>query len=251
MDDVEVLISDRHGLDDTLERLQRIYGHDARFQFFAARDAIDWVAHYNWLLARGRGTYFAWMPHDDTFPAGFYSGLVEYLDANVATLLAFGPIIGVDEYEKELSWASHLRNPPPWTTHNIWTVRDAHRMLRLLPWEPMRGVFRREPVVRAGLMIRSTLDNQSADRGWLFGVGLRGAIRFVPVPPCVKRYHSASTHRTTMRRNFWSYSSLYPALACYVIRNSPTLLSILVGLGHVGWRYVTNVVLPRLKPRRA
>jgi Glycosyl transferase family 2 len=251
MPDVEVLVSDRHGLDDCLERLRNIHGTDPRFQFFTATDGIDWVAHYNWLLAQARGAYFAWMPHDDTFPPGYYSGLVDYLDGNADTLLAFGPIIGIDEQEKELPWAAHLQNPPPWNSPGRWTARNAWRMLRFLPWEPIRGVFRREPIVRAGLNLRSTLDNQSADRGWVFGVGLRGPIRFVAVPPCVKRYYAASTHRATMRRDFWSYSSLYPALARYTIRQSPSIGATVVGLAHVAWRYVVNMIVPRVRIRIA
>ena len=41
------------------------------------------------MLERGRGRYFAWMPHDDTFPAGWYEGLCAHLDAWPDTLLAF------------------------------------------------------------------------------------------------------------------------------------------------------------------
>lgn len=38
--DIEVLISDRHGLDEALNVLERDYGHDSRFRFPRATDAI-------------------------------------------------------------------------------------------------------------------------------------------------------------------------------------------------------------------
>lgn len=248
MPEVEVLVSDRHGLDDTLEQLRQRHAADSRFRFFAATDAIDWVAHYNWLLARGRGTYFAWMPHDDTFPAGWYSGLVEHLDRRPDTLLAFGPLIAIDLENRELPASAVHCRPPPWDSPERWSARDAYRMLRGEAWVPFRGVFRREPIVAAGLFMRSTYCNQSADKGWLFAVGLLGAVRFVAVPPCYKRYYPGSTHRR-MPASFRSRSSLYPVLIRYVLRHSPSARAALVGIARVAGTYLRRVVVPRMKQR--
>ncbi len=251
MSDVEVLISDRHGLDDCLDRLRGLHGADPRFQFFAATDGIDWVAHYNWLLAQGRGTYFAWMPHDDTFPPGYYSGLVDYLDVDTEALLAFGPIVRVDGQEREVPRGARVDNPSLWNSSGRWTARHTRRMLWSLPWEPMRGVFRREPIVRAALTIRSTMCNQSADRGWIFGVALRGPVRFVDVPACVKRYYAGSTHRATMPRTYQSFSSVYPALARYVIGHSPSRTAAVIGLACVAWKYARTMLVPGVRRKMA
>jgi hypothetical protein len=245
MPDVEVLISDRHMFDDALERLHSNYCANPRFQFLCATDKIDWVAHYNWLLSQGRGEYFAWMPHDDTFPMGYYSGLVAHLDKRAKTLLAFGPMILVDDAGQNLEWADYATKPPPWQ-RRLWSVRHAYSVLSFHPWVPFRGVFRREQVVEANLTIQPSLHNQSADIGWVFGVGLRGQIRFVPVAACVKRHYSTSTHRTTMPFSIQSMSSHYARLVGYSLRHSPSRFQAVIGLSQLAWMYFAKIISPRL-----
>ena len=49
-DNVEVIISDRHGLDDAIDVLRSEWGHDPRFRFLAADDRLNWIEHMNLLL---------------------------------------------------------------------------------------------------------------------------------------------------------------------------------------------------------
>ena len=62
---LEILISDRHCADDTLERLASRYASYSRFHFFRATDQLNWIEHYNFLLRAAQGKYMLWMPHDD------------------------------------------------------------------------------------------------------------------------------------------------------------------------------------------
>jgi hypothetical protein len=58
----------------------------------------------------------------------------------------------------------------------------------------MRGVFRRSPIVDAGLWVPQTSDGAYADVCWLFGVALLGRFAFVPETRCLKRFYPGSTH---------------------------------------------------------
>ncbi|HET9394532.1 MAG TPA: glycosyltransferase, partial [Nitrospiraceae bacterium] len=53
--DVEVIVSDRHGFDDTLDILEREWSHDPRFRFLRADDRLNWVEHMNLLLREAQG----------------------------------------------------------------------------------------------------------------------------------------------------------------------------------------------------
>lgn len=248
MDDVEVLVSDRHLLDDALERLRGRFGGDPRFRFLAAGDALGWPEHCNWLLERGRGRYFAWMPHDDTFPPGWYDGLCAHLDARPETLLAFGPLFGLDEAGEEPPWTKPLHAAPAWSRTECWTQFDAFRMLGFHPWVPFRGVFRRDAVIEAGLALRATPGDAAADTVWLFGAGLLGAIRFVEVPGCTKRLYAGSTG-SGFRFTFGVLSGIHAGFARHALRYSKSPGTLLRLLAALGWRYLTKAVFPGLARR--
>lgn len=248
--DVEVLVSDRHGEDDTLERLRERYGGDPRFRFFAAADRIDWVAHYAWLLEQGRGRYFAWMPHDDRFPAGYYGGLCDHLDGEPATLLAFGPMTCEDESGREIEPMRALREAPPWDRGDgEWRRRDACRMLRGPAWVAFHGVFRREAVQASGVRLAPTLHNEGADTVWVFGLALRGQVRFVGVPPCTKRYHPGSVTRTTMPLTWWTQTAMFAAAARSLFHHAPSRAGALVALPHLVAAYLVKNIVPRVRRR--
>lgn len=251
MPDVELLVSDRHGLDDALGRLQARYGADPRFRFFAATDGIDWVAHYNWLLKQGRGTYFAWMPHDDDFPTGYYAGLADHLDANPDTLLAFGPIVAINMSGEKVEWSPISRFAPANNPSQSWKAKYVFDMLLTDPWVPIRGVFRREPIVRADHAIRPSFCNQGADIAWVFGVGLLGPIRFVAVPACAKRIYPESTFRTTMPFSIRSMAGLHGVLVRNTIRYAPSLTQLIGWLCRLALLYPVMVIPGRIKNRLA
>src|SRR4051794_13973408 len=62
---VEILVSDRHCADDTIDLLACHFTGDPRLRFLKSRDRLNWIEHYNLLLRAAAGKYFLWMPHDD------------------------------------------------------------------------------------------------------------------------------------------------------------------------------------------
>ena len=187
---LEIIVSDRHLADDTLDVLRSRFASDARFRFLEARDHLDWVGHFNLLLAEARGEYFMWMAHDDSYPASYIAKLVACLEEHRAAVLAFGEVeqVSLDGFLPTLPFV-----PPPVAADEDWSIDAAVRCLTLWQlWIAFRGVFRRDVVARSGLYIRPTRGNVRADVYWVFALSLTGALRFVPSCRMTKRFHRGS-----------------------------------------------------------
>lgn len=203
----EILISDRHGDDDTLSLLRQEFDSDSRIRFLENRDRIGWVDHYNALLTEARGTYFAWFPHDDTFPEGYVSDLVNDLERHPEAWLSFGRLYAVEEDTDE----QQMMYLPDRLRRNTesWQPDYALKLLGLFNLGiPFRGVFRRERVLEKGLLIRHTQPNdQFADIYWVFAVALQGKLFYNDHQSCLKRYYAGSTHHAWSEANYFVTSA--------------------------------------------
>src|SRR5215510_3322359 len=158
---VEIIISDQHLLDDTLEVLRERFGSDARFRFLEGNDGLNWVENYNLLLRRSTGKYFLWMAHDDSFPSNYIGELVSALEEHPDAVLAFGRVeqISLDGFLPTFPFS-----PPPILPDEHWSICCSLRVLTLWQlWIAFRGVVRREVVERSDLYIRQTYRNIRAD----------------------------------------------------------------------------------------
>lgn len=189
---VEIVISDRHQDDDALDVLAERCAGDTRVRLVRRRDGVGWVQHYNALLAAAAGEYFLWMPHDDSYPPGYIAGLVGCLEEQPRVILAFGRVEVADERGRIIY--SDDRLDPSSPHGEPWTARSALEMLMFRSlWLPQfHGVFRREPVVRAGLYVRPTTGDVEADLYWVFAMGLLGELRRVPSVSYLKRLHGTN-----------------------------------------------------------
>ena len=194
--EVEVIISDRHRLDDTLDVLRAEWGHDSRFRFFASDDGLNWVEHMNLLLREAQGDYFRWMPHDHCFPAGCLPPLVDRLERTPSVILAYGPTRAIN--------AAGLRTPERDRLHSYPVAPGRHWTFQHsldLSWNgfcdgAFKGLFRRRDVMNAGLLIRPTHGLVYAERTWLFGVSLLGGLAEESSSIYLKRYHPDSVSST-------------------------------------------------------
>lgn len=190
---VEILVSDRHLHDNTLDVLEERHGQRSELRFLRARDGIGWVEHFNLLLREARGTYFMWMPHDDSYPTDYVPKLLNALERDPSAILAFGQIqaLGRRGYRRH----DIVYPAPPLDENESWSTRTALRLAT--QWNPgiaFRGLFRREPLIRHGLFIRPTRRSVDADRYWVAATGFLGRWRYVPECRCRKRFYSGSTH---------------------------------------------------------
>lgn len=188
---VEVIISDRHLLDDTLQTLRERFGADPRFRLLAGTDGRNWVEHFNLLLREARGKYVVLMPHDDSYPPTYLSELVAALEQHPDAVLAFGRVdqISLDGFLPTLPFS-----PPPVRPDARWSIGVSLRLLTLWQlWFAFRGMVRRDVIERSGLYIRQTHRNIRADIYWVFALSLRGRLLFVPSCSCTKRFYRSST----------------------------------------------------------
>lgn len=189
-DSIEILISDRHGLDDAIDQLERRYGADRRFRFLRASDGIDWAAHYNVLLQAATGTYFCCMPHDDSYPPLYVDRLVASLEANPSAILACG-VTHLADAAGARQASSML--PPPVGPDEAPSVEVSLRLL--LFWGlffTVHGVFRRDVLMRRGLLLPRMHKTVFADICWAFAMTLHGRVQWVPDAACTKRFHRGS-----------------------------------------------------------
>ena len=192
----EVLISDRHMLDDTIDRLDGLYGGVDAVRLFADNDGADWVANINSLLIASTGDFLRIVPHDDTATADSTSRLVDALVSQPEAVLATGIVRGFDLKGNHLRKMDELNiGESSDATH--WDLDDAlsldfHR--RFLGG--FKGVVRAAAIRSAELTIRPTPTLVNSERLWLFGLALVGGFVFVPESVLIKRYYADSTHRT-------------------------------------------------------
>lgn len=187
---LEFLISDRHYLDDTIDRLRDSFAADSRFRFLAARDELDWVAHYNLLLREASGDYFVWVSHDDSYSADFVTKLVEALEAQTDAVLAYACAqrIGLTgEPTPHLAPKIPAKSiaPGPLTAYRV----------ALSGGLQFHGLFRRQWLIDRELWIRPTVQNIAADMIWIFTVAMLGRTVYVENCTFLKRYYPASAHK--------------------------------------------------------
>jgi len=208
---VELLVSDRHLLDDTLETLRRRYRADGRFRFLAGTDGLSWVENFNLLLRESRGKYALWLPHDDSYPANYIGELVAALERTPDAVLAFGR---VEQVSLDGFLPTRPFSPPPISAEAAWSLSASLRMLMLWQlWFAFRGMVRRDVVEKSDLYLRQTYRNVRADIYWVFALSLRGRLLFVPSCTCVKRFYRTSAGAE------WRVGVRQSANACRVLRS--------------------------------
>jgi len=202
---LEFLISDRHGADDTIERLRDTFSADPRFRFLVADDQLDWVAHYNLLLAEASGSYFVWVSHDDSYSNDFVTKLVEALERNPDAILAYARVERINMSGERLTKIKPKIPGRSWGPGPLTAYRIA-----LSGGQQFHGVFRRKWLVDRKLWIRPTRHNIAADMLWVFTLATIGRTLYVQDCTYWKRYHERNTHKTwdsVMRpRYVWSFA---------------------------------------------
>ena len=222
---IEILISDRHCYDDTIDRLAERYAGNPQIRCLKYRDKLDWVEHINTLLEEAQGDYWRFLPHDDLSPAGSLEALISALDSNADAILAYGPTRAIDGEGRPLPERDRP-NPHPVEAEDGWTLGLVLQMF----WKgyfdgAFKGLIRRKIVMENKLLIRSTREQIFPERCWLFALCLLGRFHFVPEATYVKRFYEGSVHSrwTITGENFLSaaqvmseylHNLLGPGAAC-------------------------------------
>lgn len=211
----EIIVSDRHCFDDALEQLAARFPGDKRLRFIAATDGIDWVENYNLLLKEASGRYFGWMSHDDFYPPNVVPDLVVCLEAEPDVLIAYPRPVLVDLDDRPVSY-----QPEPelfLRPGEAWSARAALRQLIFRQSLHLKGIFRRESIVNAGLYLRSPLDTVLTDVYWVFATGFLGPPRFVHSAHMLQRMHPTSTSAQWGALRLPHVWSGYKVLCSYIL----------------------------------
>lgn len=189
---VEILVSDRHLLDDAVEMLSDVFHSDKRVKVLRSSDQLDWVRHADFLLHTAQGTYWQYLPHDDISPPGAVEDLIQALDENPKAVLAYGATLAIDSHGRHLP--ERDQRPTPQENLNGEFPLDATLDLFWKGYHPgsFKGLVRRDVILRRGAGIRPTPQLAYSERAWLFALNLIGPFVQLPRTTLIKRYVEGS-----------------------------------------------------------
>ena len=192
---LEVMVSDRHGLDDAIHRIADRYRSDSRIRILQSDDGIGWVDHYNLLAKEAAGEFFMWMPHDDSFPPGYLERLIEPMIEHQQLCLCYGDVepVSLDGTRRQ-DWRYV---DTPGVTPSPPGLFSAIVFYMVHPWVPFRGLIRRSVMIDRGLFIEHCVDEFGADANWVMSMLHAAPLMHVPGVMCIKRFYTESTHRAT------------------------------------------------------
>jgi glycosyltransferase involved in cell wall biosynthesis len=198
--DINIIVSDRHCYDDTIEVLRERYGTDPRFSFFSATDEMNWVKHYNFLISRVTGKYFSFVPHDDHYETGYYNVLANELEQKPSAVMAFSlmHVTGATDWVPDYSiFRKNYKYP--------FSVSQYFRFLYSnIIGVAFRGVFRTSTVQGKKLFIKENdRVTMYQDYYWIFALLERGDFIYTEKTSCTKffRKDGASGH--------WDYTRFF------------------------------------------
>lgn len=248
-DSIEIIISDQHGLDDSLDLLEAEWGTDPRFLFLRSNKSVPWTENMNILLSVAKGKYFRWMPHDDVFPEGCLGLLVERLDNDSNVILAYGPTRGIDLAGNRMTQRDRI-NTSPVKPNEPWQYQYSLDLYsRGYCDGAFKGLFRREKVIESGMFIRHTYQMIGAERAWLFGMSLLGGLGEVGDSFYFKRYHASSTHAQWKFNRLHRWSITF-TMTRYLLDYGPSWRKIIFGITYL-WRQVLSEEMIRFrKPKK-
>jgi len=185
--DINIIVSDRHGYDNTIDLLKKKYGGDPRFSFLSADDGINWVAHYNFLIEKVTGKYFSFVPHDDQYQTDYFEVLVKELEQTPSAVMAFSKMYatGHTEWIPEYSiFREHYRFPFSATQYFRFLYSNIIGVA-------FRGLFRTSTVQKQKLFIKENDKvTMYQDYYWIFALLARGDFIYTEKTSCTKFFRN-------------------------------------------------------------
>ena len=169
--DYELIITDNVSTDNTREIVERRAKDDPRIRYVLNETNIGAAENYNLGFHLARGKYLKWFAHDDEILPNFLEKLVEILDSNPDTVLAFCPSDLIDGDSTRLGPALPDIGEVTFDTpleRFRYALHNADRC------HPFFGLFRHDALAKTSLH-RSYY---SSDRALLAEVLLLGRLRY-------------------------------------------------------------------------
>ena len=192
---VEIIVSDRHQLDDCIHVLKKRYQTDSRIVFTTGDDAIGFTRHINFLLDMARGKYFRLMPHDDEFPVCQLSEMVQKLEESPDHTLVYGPTKRIFTDVKQFGVGFLVPKRPEWSHKSTLRLIDKGYHLHAF-----KGLIRMEPIRKRNFVLPTSKYVINPERSWLLGLLLLGPFAYLPALVYHKHIHSSSTSIARRKR---------------------------------------------------
>lgn len=203
---VEVLISDRHLADDTIDRLEAHYRDDRRVTTYRHDDEGDWWVNWNFLLNTASGKYFRWLPQDDLLPRTGLDKLIERMEKEPEVILVYNRIDNIDPSGSVVASGVHdVRHAGK--RRRRWRHWDALGVAAQFHHQAAGvGIFRRSATVTAGLSIRPAPSGLSM-MAFRYALACRGRFEMVTDVIGYYRWHGGNYSHYTPRRwtDYWGY----------------------------------------------
>lgn len=96
-ENLEILISDNHSLDNTVHLCQEYACRDRRIKIFEQPSNIGALPNYNYLTKKAKGKYFMLAAGHDKWTSNYISANVEALESRPSAVLSYGTPYWIDE----------------------------------------------------------------------------------------------------------------------------------------------------------
>lgn len=198
--DINIIVSDRHGYDDTIDILKEKYGNDQRFSFLSATDGINWVKHYNFLIDQVSGKYFSFVPHDDQYQADYFDVLVSELEKKPSAVLAFSKMHVAGDND----WIPDYSIFRGQYTYPFSTEQYIRLLYSNIIGVAFRGVFKTSTVQEQKLYIQENdMVTMFQDYYWIFALLERGDFIYTEKTSCTKFF------RKDGASGIWDYNKFF------------------------------------------
>ncbi len=152
--DLELIISDNASTDETRQICLEYAEKDKRIRYYRNDVKIVTISNFNRALNLASGQYFMWAAHDDKWEPLFVERLVQALDANPSTVLAFCRFVNINDDDLVMrafntNWADVFSRSKFWQLAFL-TLTDDHITQKATH---IYGLMRRNALLKCGGMI--------------------------------------------------------------------------------------------------
>ena len=225
------IVSDDASTDQTLAICQRMLSDDPRFELQVQCKNQGWLANTNHLLSQVTSDYFMIMPHDDEIRPNYLQQLLNALQNNSKTVVAYSDMLFIDSRQNTGVGSSlGCGNKPESTIHsqplppaNTINARAQSVLLQNSEWWALfRGLVRTDLVQPTSLLQANLAGQYCADMTWALALSLRGEWARIAEPLYIKHYHGRNLSIQWVENqqySLWAKFALNLALAKTILQS--------------------------------
>lgn len=139
----ELILSDDCSSDGSAEICKEYAARDSRIEYIRQEQNIGISRNMKFLLNKARGKYFMWAANDDMWHHDFIQVLLNGLTANPEAVIAFCPVVNIDEDDQLLSDPEGKRTDYSGKT----AAGRIHKLIHLFDDACGYGLFVREEIL--------------------------------------------------------------------------------------------------------